>query len=725
MDEKKIKYLRKSEELLKIKPEDIKTEEEAKKIIEELRDVINYHDYLYFVVNEPIITDYQYDQLFHLLEKLEERFPQFITPTSPTQRVASDITKEFPEVKHLSPMLSLENSYNEEDLREFDKRVREILNLDTVEYAVEPKFDGAGIALVYRDDIFARGATRGDGSVGEDITNNLRTIRSLPLEAKFSKYGIDTVEIRGEVVLSKETFKVLNEKRIEEGMPPLANPRNTATGSIRLQDPKEVVKRGLEVFVYQITYATDREKNNLLGSKIKKHSEAIKMLFELGFKSPYRELKVCKGIDEVIDYCREWERKRENYPYEIDGMVIKVNDIKFYEKLGITSHHPRWAIAYKFKARQGKTKLIKVIFQVGRTGAITPVGKLEPVEIGGVIVSSVSLINEDFIKEKDIRVGDTVIVERAGDVIPYIVGVDKSVRTGKEKPIEFPKNCPSCGSPVVRLPFEAVYRCVNINCPAQVLERLIYFASKDAMDIKGLGEATIRRFYKLGFLKSIPDIFRLPYNKIINLEGFGEKSVENLKKSIEEAKNRPIHRLITGLGIRYVGKTTAKTLAEHIKCVEDLKDWSIEKLEKLPDIGYKVATSIYDFFHNEENLKIIRELKDLGVKTCKEDKKEEKKADILKGLTFVFTGALNCCSREEAKSIVESLGGKVSNSVSKKTSYVIVGENPGSKYEKALKLGVKILNEEEFLNLIKNHIPVKKNIEKNEKVPNLFQRKIF
>ena len=724
MDKKRIEYLKKSEELLKINPENIKDEKEAKKIIEELRDVINYHDYLYYVVNEPIITDYQYDQLFHLLKKLEEKFPQFITPTSPTQRVASDITKEFEEVKHLSPMLSLENSYNEEDLKEFDKRVKEILKIDTVEYAVEPKFDGAGIALIYKDDLFVRGATRGDGVVGEDITNNLKTIRSLPLKAEFSRYGIYTVEIRGEVVLSKEAFKILNEKRIEEGLPPLANPRNAAAGSIRLQDPKEVAKRGLEVFVYQITYAVDKNGNNLLGKEIKKHSEAIKLLFQLGFKSPYKELKVCKDIDEVIEYCREWEKKRDKYPYEIDGMVIKVNDIQYYEKLGITSHHPKWAIAYKFKAKQAKTRLIKVIFQVGRTGAITPVGKLEPVEIGGVIVSSVSLINEDFIKEKDIRIGDLVIVERAGDVIPYVVGVDKSARKGDEKPIEFPKNCPSCGSPVVKLPYEAVYRCININCPAQVLERLIYFASKDAMDIKGLGEATIRRFYKLGFLKSIPDIFRLPYDEIIKLEGFGRKSVENLKKSIEEAKNRPIHRLITGLGIRYVGKTTAKTLAKHIKCVEDLKNWSIEDLEKLPDIGYKVATSIYDFFHNEENLKIIKELKDLGVKTCKDENEEGKTLDILKGLTFVFTGALSCCSREEAKKLVEKLGGKVSNSVSKKTSYVVVGENPGSKYEKAKKLGVKILDEKDFLNLIKVD-NLKINVENNEKSIKFSQKKIF
>ena len=698
------KYIEKTENLLKIKPELIKSKDEAKRIIEELRDTIRFHDYRYYILNNPVITDYQYDKLFHLLEKLEKKFPEFITPTSPTQRVASDITKEFPQVKHLAPMLSLENSYSKNDLKEFDKRVKEITKLENIEYAVEPKFDGAGIAIVYENDIFVRGATRGDGSIGEDITKNLKTIKTIPLLAPFSKHNIKKVEIRGEVLISKDNFKKLNEQRVEEGLPPLANPRNAAAGSIRLQEPKEVAKRNLEAFVYQITYAEDFNGNNILGKDIKYHSDAIELLYKLGFKSPYRELKVCKNIDEVIEYCEEWERKRDLYPYEIDGMVVKVNDITLYNILGITSHHPKWAIAFKFKARQSKTKLIKVIFQVGRTGVITPVGKLEPVEIGGVIVSSVSLINEDFIKERDIRIGDTVIVERAGDVIPYVVGVDKEARTGKEIPIEFPKNCPSCSSPLVKLPDEVVYRCININCPAQTLERIIYFASKNAMDIEGLGEGTIRKFYKFGYLKSIADIYRLPYEDIKKLEGFGEKSVENLKKAIENSKNRPIDRFITGLGIRYVGKTTAKTLAKYIKCVEDLKGWSISDLEKIQDIGYKIATSIYDFFHNEKNLELIYELKSLGVKTCKDEKEEEKNIEIFKGMTFVFTGSLHCCTRERAKEIVEKLGGKATNSVSKKTTYVVVGEKAGSKYEKAKKLGVKTINEEEFLKLVGKYI---------------------
>jgi len=701
--EKEKELIQKTKELLKIDISSIKTLQEAVKIIKELREVIKYHDWRYYVLANPVISDYEYDRLFRMLVELEEKFPELITPDSPTQRVASELTKEFPQVRHLAPMLSLDNSYNEEDLRDFDRRVREITGLDVVEYSVEPKFDGAGIALVYEDNLFVRGATRGDGIVGEDITQNLKTIKTIPLSADFKSYGIKTIEIRGEVLIRKDLFKKINQERLEEGLPPFANPRNAAAGSLRLQDPKEVAKRGLEAFVYQITYAVDEKGNNLLGTKIRKHHESIKMLYQLGFRSPYKEIKVCQGIDEVIDYCYQWQEKRDEYPYELDGMVVKVNDISLYDKLGMTSHHPRWAIAFKFKPRQATTRIIDVVFQVGRTGAVTPVAKLEPVEIGGVTVSSVSLINEDFIREKDIRIGDLVLIERAGDVIPYVVKVIKEARTGKEKPIVFPKNCPSCGSPLVKPPGEAVWRCINVNCPAQVVERIIYFASKDAMDIRGLGEAIVRKFYKLGFLRSIPDIYRLPYDKIKQLEGFGEKSVENLRRSIEESKHRPIHRLITGLGIRYVGKVTAKTLAKYINCVEELKDWTVEQLVQLPDIGYVVARSIYDFFHNEQNIKMIYELKELGVQTCKE--KQEIVEHIFDGKTFVFTGSLRCCSREVAQEIVEKLGGKVTNSVSRKTGYVVVGENPGSKLRKAQQLGVKTITEEEFIQMIREHIP--------------------
>ena len=702
------KLIEESKKLLNISIKDIKDKQTAKELAHKLRDIINYHDWRYYVLANPVISDYEYDKLFKLLKDIEQKYPELITPDSPTQRVASGLTKEFPQVKHLSPMLSLENSYNEEDLKEFDKRVREITGIEIVEYSVEPKFDGAGIALVYENDLLVRGATRGDGIVGEDITPNIKTIKTIPLSANFSKYGIKTIEIRGEVLMRKDVFKKLNEQRLEEGLPPFANPRNAAAGSLRLQNPKEVAKRKLEAFVYQITYAVDFKDNNLLGTKIKTHYDSIKMLYELGFRTPLKEMKVCKGIQEVIEYCKEWEEKRDSYPYEIDGMVIKVNDLSLHEKLGFTSHHPRWAIAYKFKARQATTKIIDVVFQVGRTGAVTPVAKLEPVEIGGVIVSSVSLINEEFIKEKDIRIGDLVLIERAGDVIPYVVKVIKEARTGKERPIVFPKNCPSCGSPLVKPPDEAVYRCININCPAQVVERIAYFASKDAMDIRGLGKSIVKRFYELGFLRKIPDIYRLPYDKIKHLEGWGEKSVENLKKSIEESKNRPIYRLITGLSIRYVGKVTAKKLSEYINCVEELKNWSTEDLEKIPDVGYVVAKSIYDFFHNEENLKTIYELKELGVKTCKQHK--ETKLSVFEGKTFVFTGTLKCCSREKAQELIESLGGHTTNSVSKKTDYLVVGENPGSKLEKAKKLGINILDENQFLNLIKPYVKELENL---------------
>lgn len=689
--------IEKSRELLRLDVSSL-SREEVESVVRDLRDVIRYHDWRYYVLASPVVSDYEYDKLFKLLKYLEERFPDLVTPDSPTQRVASEITKTFPQVKHLTPMLSLDNSYNENDLREFDRRVREITGLDVVEYAVEPKFDGAGISLLYENDLFVRGATRGDGEVGEDITNNLKTIKTIPLSASFSKYGIKKVEIRGEVLIRKGIFKELNEERLKEGLTIFANPRNMASGSIRLQDPKEVASRNLEAFVYQIAYAEDEEGVNILRSKLVKHSQHIQMLDQLGFKTPFQVIRVCQGIEEVIQYCDYWQEIRDDYPYEIDGMVIKVNDTRLYEKLGFTSHHPRWAIAYKFKARQGTTKIKEVVFQVGRTGAITPVAKLEPVEIGGVIVSSVSLMNEDFIREKDIRIGDTVLVERAGDVIPYVVMVVKEARDGDEKPIQFPQTCPSCGYPIKRPIGESIYRCFNINCPSQVIERMIHFASKDGMDIRGLSEATIKKFYNLGLIKSIPDLYRLNYSIIEQIKGFGEKSVQNLKISIEESKTRPIHKLIYSLGIRYVGETTAKTLSSVVKCVEDLKGFTKEKLTQLQDIGEKVAEEIYNFFHNNKNLEIIYQLKSLGVNTCKEEIKEGK----LKGQVFVFTGTLKNFTREKAKEIVENLGGIVSDSVSKKVNYLVVGKEPGSKLQKAKKIPtIKIISEDEFMEMIR------------------------
>ncbi len=707
--ERERELIEKTRELLKrIKTLKDLSIDDARKLAEELRDVIRFHDYKYYVQANPVISDYDYDKLFRALKEIERKFPQLITPDSPTQRVASEITGEFPTVKHYAPMLSLDNAYTEEELREWDRRVRELTGLELVEYTVEPKLDGAGIALVYKDDLFIRGATRGDGEYGEDITNNLKTIKTIPLRAEFSKFGIKLAEIRGEVVISKEEFKKLNRERVEEGLPPFANPRNAAAGSIRQKDPKEVAKRRLEAVVYQLSYVEPPE------SDPKTHYESLKILDTLGFKTLFRDTKLCRGIDEVIEYCREWEKKRDSYPYEIDGMVVKVNDRSLYEKLGYTSHHPRWAIAYKFKPRRATTKLIDVVFQVGRTGTITPVGKLEPVQVGGVTVSSVSLFNEDFIKEKDIKIGDYVLVERAGDVIPYIAAVLKEKRTGEERDIVFPEKCPSCGSELVKLPDEVARRCINIGCPAQSVLRLKHWASREAMDIRGLGDATIKLLFNKGLVKDVGDLYYLKLIDLLRFPGIGEKSALNLLKAIEESKNRPIDRVLYGLGIRYVGSTTAKKISEIINSIWELKDIPIERIMRLEGVGYKVAKSIKEFFSIPQNLKVIEKLEKAGVNL--EKKKVKKIADILKGKTFVFTGTLDCCSREKAGEIVESLGGKFSNTITSRTDYLVVGKEPGkTKIEKAKKYGIKTITEEEFLNMIKDYVDIEKLKEEKRK----------
>ena len=481
-----------------------------------LRQVLNFHEYRYYILNDPLLTDKEYDTLYKALEKLESENPALISPDSPTQRVAKGLTKSFPTVNHLVPMLSLENSYDAEDLVDWDRKARELTGLDSIEYCVEPKFDGASISLIYENDLLVRGATRGDGVQGDEITTNIKQIRSVPLSAAFSRYGIEQVEIRGEAMINKENFKKYNQQLAEQNLAPLANPRNAAAGSLRIKDPAEVSRRNLEVFLYHISYYSSKEtldikKGEMAGAenahavKSRKapttHSDSLDMLWDLGFRSPKKEKKVFKGIQPVIDYCIDFEKGRDKLPYEIDGMVVKVNDFSLQDKMGMTTHHPRWAIAFKFKARQATSKLLKVEFQVGRTGSITPVAKIEPVPIGGVTVGSVSLFNEDMVRQKDLRIGDTVLVERAGDVIPYIVKPLTELRTGKEKKIVFPTHCPACGDELVRVPEEAVLRCVNINCPAQVVERIIHFVSKDAMDIRSFGAANVMKFYELGFLK--------------------------------------------------------------------------------------------------------------------------------------------------------------------------------------------------------------------------------
>ncbi|MEP7376228.1 MAG: NAD-dependent DNA ligase LigA [Chitinophagaceae bacterium] len=667
--------------------------------IESLRNVLRFHEYRYYILNEPLVSDFEYDQLFKALQKIEDENPDLISSDSPTQRVAKGLTKDFPTVQHLVPMLSLDNSYNAEDLIDFDRKARELTGLNEIEYCVEPKFDGGSISIIYEDDMLVRGATRGDGVEGDNITTNIKQIRSIPLSAKFSSYGIEQIEIRGEVLINKNNFAKYNEQVVEQGLPPLANPRNAASGTLRIKDPKEVSKRNLEAFVYNISDLT------LLGKKpypekLKTHAGALEMLWELGFRSPQKEKKVLKGIDSVVKYCADFEITRDDLPYEIDGMVIKVNELALQDKMGMTTHHPRWAIAYKFKARQATSTLLNIEFQVGRTGSITPVGKIKPVPIGGVTVSSLSLFNEDVIKEKDLMIGDSVLVERAGDVIPYIVKSLAELRTGKEKKVEFPKSCPVCNSKLSKEEGEAVWRCINIECPAQVVERIIHFVSKDAMDIRGFGDANVRKFYELGLVKDIPSIYELDFEKIGTLEGFGKKSIENLQQAINNSRTQPLHRLIFGLGIRFVGETTAKTLAQSVSHLLDLKNFTEEHLLNLEDIGPKVAGSILHFFSNKDNIEMLLKLESLGLK-LNNPKKELASGGNLEGLSFLFTGTLPTLKRGDAEEMVEQNGGKIVGSVSSKLSYLVVGEDAGSKLEKAKKINtVKIISEAEFLKMI-------------------------
>lgn len=672
----------------------------AKDHLTDLRTVLRFHEYRYYILNDPLISDFEYDQLYKALAQIETANPGLITPDSPTQRVAKGLGTDFQKVQHLVPMLSLENSYNAEDLIDWDRKARELSGKETVEYCAEPKFDGAGISLIYENDLLTRGATRGDGAEGEDITTNIKQIKSIPLSAGFHEFGIKQIEIRGEVLLTKKNFKAYNDKLAEENLPPLANPRNAASGTLRIKDAKEVAKRNLEAFFYHAGYITFDSDTSTV-KRIQTHSNILQMLWQIGFRSPEKEKKVIQGIEGVIAFCKEYEEKRDELPYEIDGMVIKVNDLELQEKMGMTSHHPRWAIAYKFKARQATSHLRFVEYQVGRTGAVTPVAKIDPVPIGGVTVTSISLHNEDFIREKNLYLGDAVLVERAGDVIPYIVKSFPELRTGNELEIHFPQNCPVCNEQLFKPEGEAVWRCNNINCEAQVVERIIHFCSKDAMDIRGMGDAIVRKFYELGFLKNIPSVYQLPFEKIKTLEGFGLKSVENLQKAIEASKTQPLFRLIYALGIRFTGEATAKTLAASVPHLMELEKKTTEELQQLEDVGPKVAAAIHDFFSNKDNIELLKQLEQLGVQ-LKNEHKQIHKGGNLKGYTFLFTGTLPTLKRSEAEQMVEENGGSLLSGVSAKLNYLVAGEDAGSKLEKAKKIStIKIISEEQFLDMLK------------------------
>ncbi len=682
--------------------------------IENLRQVLRFHEYRYYVQNDPLISDYEYDSLYKFLEQYEKGDPGSITKDSPTQRVGKGLIKDFPKVQHLVPMLSLENSYNADDLLDFDRKAKELSGLPEIEYCVEPKFDGASISLIYENDLFTRGATRGDGEVGDEITLNIKQIRSVPLSAKFSGYGIEQIEIRGEVLMNKNNFKAYNDSLIEEGIPPLANPRNAAAGSLRIKDTAEVSRRNLEAFLYHVSFIVDHDplaadrktaeiktgQRTTINKQPSTHSGMLEMLWNLGFRSPKKEMKVMQGMNAVIDQVHEFEKERNNLDYEIDGMVIKVNDLKLQDELGMTAHHPRWAIAFKFKARQGTSTLLSVEFQVGRTGAVTPVAKIEPVQVGGVTVSSISIHNEEYIKEKDLMLGDTILIERSGDVIPQIVKSFAELRKGTEKKIKFPTHCPVCRDTLYKPEEDAVWRCINLTCPAHIVEGIIHFVSKDAMDIRSFGEANVRKFYELGLLKTIPEVYTLPYEKIRKLDGFGERSITNLQTAIEASKQQPLHRIIYALGIRYVGETTAKTLANAVDHLLQFADLSEEQLLELDDVGVKVAGTVYGFFHNKDNLHLLQQLESLGVQ-LKNKKKEGVKEGNLIGQTFLFTGSLAQLKRSDAEEMVEKNGGKIVAGVSSRLNYLVVGQDAGSKLEKAKKIGsIKIISEEDFLKML-------------------------
>ncbi len=664
-----------------------------------LKQVLQFHEYQYYVVANPFISDFEYDRLFQQLLQIEAAHPDLISADSPSQRVGNSLNQQFETLPHLVPMLSLENSYDADDLNDFDRKAKEGAQLDNINYCVEPKFDGASISLVYENDMLVRACTRGDGVAGEEITQNIKQIRSIPLSIPLSSFGILQMEIRGEVIMSKKSFDDFNQKLIAKQLPPLANPRNAAAGSLRMKDPKEVADRNLDAFIYHISFYTLQA-----GAKtpelLKTHSGSLELLWHMGFRSPQKEKKLISNIEGVIQFCKDFELERDHLPYEIDGLVIKINDFALQEKLGMTSHHPRWAIAYKFKARQATTILENVEFQVGRTGAVTPVAKLQPVAIGGVTVSSISMHNEEYIKEKDLRLGDTVIIERAGDVIPQIVQSIPSVRKGTEKIIEFPTTCPVCDYILEKEETEAVWRCNNPACSAQIVERMIHFVSKDAMDIKSFGDANIRKFYELGLLKNIPQIYQLDFTQIGQLEGFGKKSVDNLMAAIEASKQQPLYRLIYALGIRYVGETTAKTIASQIHHILDLVALTEEQLQSFEDVGVKVAKSIRQYFSEEKNITLIKALENLGLNMIQTNATAVD--GNLSGLNFLFTGTLTQLKRAEAEAMVEARGGHILSGVSSKLNYLVVGEDAGSKLEKAKKIAsIKIITEADFVELVK------------------------
>ncbi|MGO4889730.1 NAD-dependent DNA ligase LigA [Anaerobacillus sp. MEB173] len=665
---------------------------EAEKRIETLRSLLEEYGHQYYVLDNPVVSDAEYDRLMQELISLEKQYPDLVTDDSPSMRVGGKPLPHFEKVQHEVPMLSLSNAFNEQELRDFDRRIRQGLEKDHVSYSCELKIDGLAVSLTYEKGKFVRGATRGDGTIGEDITNNLKTVRSIPMRLKET---VD-LEVRGEAFMPKASFESLNSAKKEAGEEPFANPRNAAAGSLRQLDPKIAAKRNLDIFLYAI--------GQIKEVKIDSHTEALNYLSKLGFKTN-REQKHCGSIEEVLDYIQSWQEKRADLNYDIDGIVIKVDVLKQQERLGFTAKSPRWAIAYKFPAEEVITKLEGIELSIGRTGVVTPTALLSPVTVAGTVVKRASLHNEDLIRQKDIKIGDTVVIKKAGDIIPEVVNVLTDQRTGEEIEFTMPTNCPECESDLVRLEGEVALRCINPKCPAQIREGLIHFVSRNAMNIDGLGEKVIAQLFDKGLVRDVADLYQLNREDLLNLERMGEKSVDNLLNAVEASKENSLERLLFGLGIRFVGAKAAKTLAAHFEIIDELQKATEEELTAINEIGEKMANSIVRYFSKPEVTQLITELQRLGVNTSYKGVKRAEQTvtdSFFADKTVVLTGKLEQLTREEAKTKLEELGAKVTGSVSKNTDLVIAGEAAGSKLDKAEKLGIEVWDEQRLVDEFKN-----------------------